>query len=316
MGTAERWTFPSAGYPQLLQIGERRADLQPYIDAQHPHASPIMGLTLSDTIRLSSGEKDHLRLFFSPRGEATDGPVAYMHRPTGRFNPDTPLGHHIGQDVGHITSTVLGGSLKLGDLRLEASAFHGEEPRPTRIELGVGRLDSAGARVIAEISENLTVMGSVAFVNDPEPYVDSSVRFGASAYQQAPLSDDWTIHNAIIYGGITDYDHAKLLHSLAEEVVFSGGTPNVWARVELLQRTPGELEINGAADRDAPRWVGAATLGYTHTVYRIAPGLQLGAGGSVTRNFVPDVFTANYGESPWGGKVFVQITGMKMWRDR
>src|SRR6185437_3841264 len=50
MGTFERWTFPHDGTPELLQIGARQADGIPFLDAQHPHSSPIMGLTLSDTI--------------------------------------------------------------------------------------------------------------------------------------------------------------------------------------------------------------------------------------------------------------------------
>ncbi len=74
MGTTESWTFPRRGYPELLQIGEERGDGSPFIDAQHPHSSPIMGLTLSDTINLNS--MNALKLFFAPRGGSTDGPVA------------------------------------------------------------------------------------------------------------------------------------------------------------------------------------------------------------------------------------------------
>src|SRR5262249_40495780 len=98
MGTLEKWTYPEAGYPELLQVGERNASGQPFVDAQHPHSTPIMGLTLSDTLAL--GDKKQLKLFAAPRGESTEGPVAFMHRVTGMVNPDAPLGHHIGQDVG------------------------------------------------------------------------------------------------------------------------------------------------------------------------------------------------------------------------
>src|SRR5262249_23530760 len=72
MLTAELWTFPKAGYPLLLQSGEENEDGVPFIDAQHPHSSPIMGLTLSDRIRL--GIDTQLKLFFAPRGESADGP--------------------------------------------------------------------------------------------------------------------------------------------------------------------------------------------------------------------------------------------------
>ena len=46
MGTTELWTYPRRRYPELLQVGEERSDGSPCIDAQHPHSSPIMGLTL------------------------------------------------------------------------------------------------------------------------------------------------------------------------------------------------------------------------------------------------------------------------------
>lgn len=96
MLTAEKWLFPEAGYPLLMQIGESNTAGVPFIDAQHPHSSPIMGLTFSDTIALGAG-KEHLKMFFAPRGEATDGPIAFM----------------------------LGASLQLGDDRFEASAYNG-----------------------------------------------------------------------------------------------------------------------------------------------------------------------------------------------
>ncbi|HXL73923.1 MAG TPA: hypothetical protein VN963_09900, partial [bacterium] len=95
MLTSDLWTVPPTGTPELLQIGENQADGQPFVDAQHPHSSPIMGLTLSDTISLGD-DKSSLKLFAAPRGESTDGPVAFMHRITGEVNPDVPLGHHVG----------------------------------------------------------------------------------------------------------------------------------------------------------------------------------------------------------------------------
>jgi hypothetical protein len=118
MITAEKWLVPERGYPLPLQVGESDSSGVPYVDAQHPHSSPLMGITLSDTITLGDSG-DYLKLFFAPRGESTDGPVAFMHRPTGMANPDAPLGHHVGQDVGHISSTVLGGSWKKNEDRFE-----------------------------------------------------------------------------------------------------------------------------------------------------------------------------------------------------
>jgi hypothetical protein len=315
MMTSELWTFPSAGYPELLQIGEEQSNGQPFLDAQHPHSSPIMGLTLSDTIKLGAGEKDHLKLFFAPRGEATDGSVAFMHRPTGMMNPDAPLGHHIGQDVSHITSTVIGGSLKLGNTRFEASTFHGTEPEPSHVDLPIGAPDSGAVRLIEEFSPNFMAMGSLAYVNEPEPHdpdIPFLLRFGASAYNRVSLSSEWKFYNALIYGGVTKYDHASLLNSITEEFWFSRGGPNIWGRIEAVQRTPNELQIPGPSDRNSGRWVGALTLGYTHNFVNLT-GLLVGLGASVTKTVLPDEYQGSYGGNPWSGRVFVQVSGMGMW---
>jgi hypothetical protein len=314
MGTAERWTVPSHGYPLLLQIGEEDSMGQPYLDAQHPHSSPIMGLTLSDTIRLGSG-RDALKIYFAPRGETTDGPVAFMHRPTGMINPDAPLGHHIGQDVGHISSTVIGASLKLGNSRFEASTFHGAEPVPSEVDLPIGTPDSAALRLIREFSPEFMIMGSFAYVSNPEPSdpdIRYELRYSASAYNRIQIGDQWKFSNTFIFGAVTNYDRASLLNSFAEEFWFSARAANIWGRIEVLQRTPAELNVSASPNQNSGRWVSAATLGYTHYLARFE-GATLGAGASITKDFLPNEFSAAYGGNPWSGKVFLQLKGMRMW---
>jgi hypothetical protein len=314
MLTAERWTSPVSGFPLLLQIGEEDAQGNPYRDAQHPHSSPIMGITLSDTIRLGDAQNSTLKFYFAPRGESTDGPIAFMHRPTGMINPDAPLGHHIGQDVGHISSTVVGGSLRLGGTRLEASAFHGEEPSPTKVNLPIGTPDSVAFRVIQDLSSTTTAMASFAYVADPEPE-DASIsevtRWSASLYQRWEPFPNWTLDSALIYGAISHYDHVTLLNSFTGEFWLHSGHPNLWGRIEVLERTANELGTGGA-DPDSPSWVAAATVGYTHVLVE-KEGESLGLGASVTKDLLPAVFSPAYGGNPWSGKVFLELKGMRMW---
>lgn len=316
MGTAELWTTPGSGYPELLQIGENRSNGQPFLDAQHPHSTPLMGLTLSDTIKLGSEEKDHLKLFFAPRGESTDGPVAFVHRPTGMVNPDAPLGHHIGQDVGHISSTVIGGSFKIGGTAIEASTFHGGEPQPTQVDLPMGTPDSGAFRVIEEFSPDHMAMASLAYVDAPEPSdpdISFELRASASVYSHFRLPGEWQFHNALIYGAITRYDHASVLNSFLEEFWIHRDHPNFWGRIEVLERTAAELQIASASDQNTGQWVAAFTLGYTQNVARIG-GTQIGIGGSVTEDLLPSEFADAYGSShPWTGKIFIQASGMGMW---
>jgi hypothetical protein len=314
MGTAELWTVPTNGYPLLLQIGEEQANGQPFLDAQHPHSSPIMGLTFSDTIRLGEG-KDAVKVFFAPRGETTEGPVAFMHRATGMMNPDAPLGHHIGQDVGHISSTVVGASLKLTNFRFELSGFHGQEPSPTQIDLPLGIPDSLAGRVVYEFSPDVMLMGSLTYVTQPEinhPDLTYEVRYSASAYTRASLSNRWKFYNTLIFGAVINYDETSLLNSFGEEFWFTGGAPNIWGRIEVLQRTPAELSIVTASNANVGEWVAAFTIGYTHTLLKWE-GAVLGLGASVSKDVIPADFAGAYGGSPWSGKVFLHLRGMRMW---
>lgn len=313
MGTLEKWSFPERGYPELLQIGEEDENGLPFLDAQHPHSSPVMGLTISDTITLEDG-KDHMKIWFSPRGQSTDGPVAFMHRPTGMMNPDAPLGHHVGQDAGHITSTVIGGLVNIGSTTVEASAFHGEEPEPTKVDLPLGPPNSYALRLIKQFTPHVYAMTSAAFVKEPEhhdPDLDHIWRYSASIGTQTQLASGWTYHNTLILGLVNGYDDAAALASVNEEFWFKREARNIWGRVEHLQRTPNELFVIGPADADEGRWVTAITLGYTHTLKSWESG-ALGLGASVTQDILPSEFRDAYGGNPTTAKIFLQIGGMTM----
>jgi hypothetical protein len=314
MGTFERWTFPYQGYPELLQIGETNSQGLPFVDAQHPHSSPVMGLTLSDTIALNEG-KNSLKLFFAPRGESTDGPVAFMHRVTGMINPDAPLGHHIGQDVGHISSTVIGASLKLTNTRIEASTYHGQEAEPDSVDLPLGMPDSVSLRFVQEFSSSFMGMISFARVHSPEsdqPDIAFENRYSASLYWQKALSPQWTFYETGIYGLVTQYDHSHYLSSFTEEFLFKGDHPRFWGRLEVLQRTPSELVVVGTVSPNTGEWIAAFTAGYTQKLASYA-GMELGLGTSLTKDLLPGDFIGAYGGNPWTGRVFLQLGGMGMW---
>lgn len=314
MLTFEKWTFHEDGYSELLQIGERDEDENPYIDTQHPHSSPIMGLTFSDTFYLGEG-KDNVRLFFAPRGQSTDGPIAFMHRPTGMANPDAPLGHHLAQDVGHITSTVLGASLTKGKSTLELSTFHGKEPEPTKSEIRMGELNSYAARFTQQLSERWQIMASAAFVKKPEgdhnPNLDHIWRYSLSSYNQMKLSSDWTWSNSLIYGVINFYDEVPKLISLTEEFLLYKDPCNIWGRAEFVQRTAAQLGITTASNILAPEDVYALTLGYTHDL-TMWNSLKFGVGGSFTKVLLPDELEEAYNADPVSGRIFIQLSGMWM----
>jgi hypothetical protein len=312
MLTAELWTLPKRGYYEPLQIGEENSDGVPFIDAQHPHSSPLMGLAFTDVIQFSQVKMRLLRLWFAPRGEATDGPIAFMHRPSAAFNPDAPLGHHIGQDVGHVTSTVIGASLHLGVVTLEASTFAGREPHPTEIDLPILTPDSFAFRAIGQIGRHWTVAASFAYVDNPEgdPEDTKVYRASASGYLSYDLPKNWRVHASLIWGGVANYDHTPWLNSILAEATFSDGSNSPWIRLEVLQRTPAELAISAS---NSPQWVGAWTLGFTRRIVSLwAFDFNVGAAG--TLSFLPNDYQPAYGGAVVAvGRLYLEARFVKMW---
>jgi hypothetical protein len=273
-----------------------------------------MGLTLSDTYALGSGT-DHLKISFAPRGESTDGPVAFMHRPTGAVNPDAPLGHHIGQDSGHISSTVFAGALRFSNTTLELSTFNGTEPSPTAVDLPMGTPNSYAARLIQQFDPQLYAMISVADVQSPDPSqlsIGSISRYSASAYLDWNVGDGWSASDAIIWGLVNNFDQASALQSFAEEFWVHKDVHNFWGRLEVLQRTPAELQITNLGSPNDGRWLTALTLGYTQDIAKWEHA-DVGFGGSVTKDFLPSDFQAAYSGDSISARVFLQLSGQKMW---
>jgi hypothetical protein len=271
MFTAERWTYPDSGYPLPFQVGEENEHGVPFVDAQHPHSSPL--------------------------------------------NPDAPLGHHIGQDVGHITSTVIGLSLTLPTTIIEASTFHGREPAPDAVDLPIGAPDSVAARVSQQLGRHHTLAASLAYVHDPEGtgQTEPVVRASVSAYARWNLPLDWRAYATLIWGGISNYDGASWLDSITGEVLFTDWSNALWGRLEILQRTPAELRVMPApANPNAPDWVGAVTAGYTRKIVALGP-VDFSVGASGTLNFMTDTFLNAYGGRPIvSGKLFVEARVIKM----
>ncbi len=314
MGTTELWTYSQHGYPELLQVGEERSDGTAFVDAQHPHSSPIMGLTLSDTITIDQAKT--LKLFLAPRGESTDGPIALMHRVSARDNPDAPLGHHVGQDVGHISSTVVGAQLNLGTWVVEASAFNGTEPEPTHVDLPIGPLNSEALRITYLLASQHRIMASIAQVDQTDPIypgTTSATRLSASIYDHLLLGSGSLDHSFIV-GSITRRPRPSTLNSFLDEGTWKHNTFDIWGRVEVLQRLASELEMPTASVMgDEKRWVSAFTVGYTHwSAWH--PKLGFGVGTSLTMDVLPSEWVTAYGRrTPLTARLIFQLRGSGQW---
>jgi hypothetical protein len=77
--------------------------------------------------------------------------------------------------------------------------------------------------------------------------------------------------------------------------------------MEVLQRTPDQLDIVLVDGNTGARWVKSTSFGYERNVFsRDKFKLYVGAAG--TRDYLPKDFQPAYGGSPWTGKAFLRIT--------
>jgi hypothetical protein len=147
MGSAEQLAVGDRGTPQLLQTE--------HVDSMHAHDT-LMAFEFRDILALGADGKRQVTFLFAPRGEASVGPVPFMHRPSAEGNPDAPLGHAL-QDGFHDASTVLGLAYRDGPTSVEATAFSGQGvtwPFPLH------RLDSYALRLNRDISDQVGVGAS------------------------------------------------------------------------------------------------------------------------------------------------------------
>jgi hypothetical protein len=310
MGTTDLWTIPKNGTPELFQAGEANAAGTPFIDAQHPHSSPIMGLTFSDILTYGANGENRLTFFFAPRGEATAGPESFMHRPSAEGNPDAPLGHHL-QDVFHISSTVVGAKVDSGKWSIEASAFSGVEPSPSVVNLDMHKPDSFGVRANYRANDNVTIGGSYARVkaldraNNPLQQSEDE-RAYAAWIQTSHMLSQGKLSTTTLFGRNDNKTSEQQLNSFLEEFLFELGKNNFYGRFELVQRTPEQLEVQVTDGKTGAKWLKAYTLGYERRIKQQGD-IKVFSGLALSTYSVPKDFQGAYGKRPLTAKVYLRI---------
>jgi hypothetical protein len=123
MFSAEPWTIPGCGYPDLLATGET-CDGDTIHDRQHPH-DLFMELAADYARPLRGGLR--WQLYAGLAGEPALGPPGFPHRTSAFANPMAPIAHHW-LDATHITFGVITTGVAGRNWNVEASAFNGREP--------------------------------------------------------------------------------------------------------------------------------------------------------------------------------------------
>jgi hypothetical protein len=339
MLSAEPWTTPNRGFPQLFQTGESYQG-RAIVDAQHPHD---LLMEVAAAYHLPVSEQAAIHLYAGPVGEPALGPAAFMHRTSASENPAAPLGHHL-QDSSHITHGVVTAGATVWRIRAEGSIFHGAEPDENRKDLELGKLDSWSARLSVAPGRNWAIQYSHGHIVDPELLDPGSLvrRTASVAYNRAWHGGQWS--STAVWGRNREL-HGVSSSYLAESTVrfkeryyaytrlelvdkFRLFERNVWNRLPLFSFAPvpavaglglralGAAELGlrapGFGDRfhhkfsGPPSRIGAVTLGGVRDVIA-SPRLRVGVGGDFTFYRIPAALEPTYGARPIAVHLFVRV---------
>jgi hypothetical protein len=292
MGSVEQLTVGDRGTPQLLQTE--------HVDSMHAHDT-VMAFEFRDILALSADGRRQVTFLFAPRGEASVGPVPFMHRPSAEGNPDAPLGHAL-QDGFHDTSTVLGLAFRGGRTSVEVTAFSGQGvtwPFPLH------RLDSYALRLNQDINDQVGVGASYVDTLSPSDTGGQHTRIASGWLTTSHRIREDTLKSSFVWGRSLA-GGAAAANSFLEEAVYQHGRNKLFGRAEALQLAPDQLAIATAVRPGDPRWMEAFTLGYERTLWE-KDHFAIFGGGSYTQDFVPSGLRAAYGSDPHGAKLYLRL---------
>jgi hypothetical protein len=288
-----------SGYPLHLASGETADGVTPLVDRQHPH-DLFMELSASYSLRLS--EKDSLFLYAGLPGEPAFGPPAFMHRLSIMDSPEAPISHHW-LDSTHITFGVITAGFVHGNVKIEASRFHGREPDEHRYNIETGPLDSTAVRLSWNPWRELSLQASWAHVESPEQLEpdDNQTRWSASAIYTRPVATDGWWSTTLAWGRRTS-GHEDLDAWVLESAV----RLKAWTIFGRAERTENN-ELVSVGGHHGPTYdVGKLSLGVVHD-FLIVDHVKFGIGGLYAFNFVPSGLEALYDGDPKGAMAFIRL---------
>jgi hypothetical protein len=306
----------------LFQSGET-FEGERLVDRQHPH-DLFSELSLTYAHRIGRGTS--VFGYVAYPGEPAVGPVAFMHRPSARYNPDSPLGHHW-QDATHIAFGVATLGLTSGPFKLDASVFTGAEPDEERYGFDEPTFDSYSARLSYSPSPRITLHAARAFLKEPEalePGVDqwrttASALYSASLGRGDSLRESGDFSAALVWGtndlrpdeSAEGHRGGGVQHALLAEAALRFGRQAVYTRAEYTQKSAEELALDPHDYGEDPFEVLALTLGGGRYVFS-AHGLTAMVGAQGTLFGVPEGLRPLYGDFPVALQVYFRLSPSRM----
>ena len=296
-------TVGGEGYPLLFQTGES-FEGKPLVDRQHPH-DLFSELSVSYAHALS--DKSDVFLYLAYPGEPALGPAAYVHRPSGFFNPDAPLTHHW-VDATHITFGVATAGFRYGNFKIEASSFTGREPDEHRYNFDKPRFDSWSGRLSFNPNEKWALQASHGFIKEPETFhPGENVNRTTASATFSSRGFGATFTNITALWGMNKTKDHDAENGVLLEGSHSKKRTTVYGRYEWVQKSVEELNLDETEfGHDAIFPVHAFTAGALYDVLKT--GQTKFALGAQISFFNPDKKLAElYGDNPLAGQVYLRI---------
>jgi hypothetical protein len=298
-----------SGYPLLFQTGESWKG-KSLVDRQHPH-DLFSELSVSYAYALS--KKTDLYVYLGYPGEPALGPVAFMHRPSGLFMPDAPIGHHW-EDATHITFGVATLGFRFDRFKIEGSSFTGREPDENRYNFDKPLFDSWSTRLSYNPDKNWSFQVSHGFIKSPEllhPGEDIN-RTTASAMYACSFNDKSYIAATALWGQNKIKDQQASNAALLEATAKLNRLA-LYTRYEWVQKSVEELALNPAVygKEDVLFPVNALTLGLSYDLWSVGH-LKIAGGGQWSLYHSDHTLSGLYGNMPFAGQLFLHIYPVRM----
>lgn len=303
MLSADALIAGGSGYPLLFQTGETWEG-KPLIDRQHPH-DLFSELSVSYAHALSP--KADVSLYLGYPGEPALGPVTFMHRLSGRFNPDAPIGHHW-VDATHITFGVATVGLRYGKFRLEGSSFTGREPDEDRYNFDEPLFNSWSSRLSFNPTKYWALQASHGFIKSPEAHApgEDVRRTTASVMYMRPIKDEKFFTATLLWGQNTAEGH-HTSNTILGEASYKRNRLALYTRYELVQKGGEELVLpRSSYEHNALFTNNVVTLGSSYDLLKAAHVIVAG-GGQVSMNFIDKRLEYLYGNNPVAGQLYLHI---------
>jgi hypothetical protein len=296
-------TVGGAGYPLLFQTGESFKG-QPLVDRQHPHD---LISEFSVSYAHSFSPKSDVFLYVGYPGEPALGPAAYVHRPSGFFNPDAPLTHHW-VDATHITFGVATLGFRYGNWKVEGSSFTGREPGENRYNLEKPRFDSWSGRLSWNPTASWALQASHGFIKEPEvfhPGENVNRTTVSGTYSRRGFGETFT--NVTALWGMNKTHGHDGEHGVLLEASRAARRKTIYGRYEWVQKSLEELNLDESEfGHDAVFPVNAFTAGFSYDILTI--GRTKFALGTQLSFYNPDKRLGQlYGDNPIAGQVYLRI---------